>query len=140
MRPPVALYATVCKSVNLSQNHHEESSRVARVADRASWTGRAFHGGVRGRVLGLADRDALQGVRDRADEAWCGRLEDVSRDTLAAGEPAVGPHRHPDLSERVGAAGDGLDLVALELGIGACRVADRPEDRVDGPVAGGLRN
>src|SRR4051794_38870736 len=104
-----------------------------------SGTGGALDRRVRGGILGLADRDALEVVRDRADEGPRRGLEDVGRDSLAPRELAVGPDRDADLAGRVGAAGDRLDLEALELGVRAGRLTDRSEDRVHGAVAGSLR-
>ena len=55
-------------------------------------------------VLGLADRGALERVRDRPHVGAGRGLEDVGGDALAARQAAVGAHGHGHLAERVGAA------------------------------------
>src|SRR5262245_13927191 len=67
-------------------------------------------------------------VRQRA------RLDDVGVAPLPGHGLAVLPHQTRDLALRVGAAGDRLDHVALELGVLSGQVADRLVASVDHAV------
>ena len=51
---------------------------------------RALHDRVGGRLLGLADSEPVERVRDRPEVRPARRLEDVGRDALASGELALG--------------------------------------------------
>src|SRR5262245_34472226 len=101
-RSPIAAHACLLRS--------NASDGICRLGPR-----RALHGGVGRRLLRLADRHALEGVRDRADEGAGGRLEDVRGDALATGQLSVRANGDAHLPERVGPPGDGLDLIALQL-------------------------
>src|SRR4029079_11727379 len=62
-------------------------------------------------------------------------LDDVCRDSLAAGQPAMSAAHHRELPARAVARADGGDEVLAELAAGVDGRLDRAEDGIDRPVA-----
>src|SRR6201999_3698303 len=63
---------------------------------------------------------------------------DVGGNALAGSEAALGAQAHGHLAESVLAPGHGADRVVAQLALGADRLLNRLEDRVDGTVAARL--
>ena len=94
----------------------ERAGHRARVYAPAYGPGRRrLARGLGGDALGLADRGALERVRQRPDVGARRGLEDVGGDALAAGQAPVGAQHHGHLAERVLALGDRRDRVLAQL-------------------------
>src|SRR4051812_39555506 len=100
--------------------------------------GRRLDRRLRGDLLGLTDRGAVERVGQRPHVGAGRCLEDVGGHALAARQPAVGTEHDRHLAQGILALGDRRDGVRVELGLLVGRRADGAEDRVHRPVAPGL--